>query len=87
MNDAVFTLSAYPNSVKNILNIKILSGANNKMQVIDLSGKLLLNKVINTGNGENLMSLNVSKLTPGTYFLKILSADDKEYAMKKFVKQ
>lgn len=89
INNAAFTLSAYPNPVKNILNIKTSSRGNNKitMQVSDLSGKLLLNKVINTGNGESIIPLNVSKLTPGTYFLKILPADGKENIVKKFVKQ
>lgn len=89
INDAVFTLSAYPNPVKNILNIKTSSTGNNKitMHVTDLTGKLLLNKVINTGNGESIIPLNVSKLTAGTYFLKILSVDGKENIVKKFVKQ
>lgn len=89
INDAVFKLSVYPIPAKNILNVKTSSTGNNKitLQVTDLAGKLLLNKVTDTGNGESIISLNVSQLSTGTYFLKILSADGKENAVKKFVKQ
>ncbi|MEJ7678928.1 MAG: T9SS type A sorting domain-containing protein [Segetibacter sp.] len=56
------------------------------MLITDLSGKLVLKKVTNTGNGESIIPLNVSKLSAGTYFLKMFTADGKENAVKKFVK-
>ncbi len=86
---AGFTLSAYPNPVKNILKVKVSSTGENKITLLvtDLSGKTLLNKVINIINGESDTSLNVSHLTAGTYLLKMLSADGRETVVKKFVKQ
>lgn len=79
--------SIYPNPVKNILKLKTLSTGNNKITlfVTDPAGKLLLKKVTNIGNGESIVPLNVAKLSSGTYFLRMLSADGKENAVKKFV--
>lgn len=54
---------AYPNPAKNILYVN--SSSASIITLIDLQGKLLLSKTIN-GNA----TIDVSKYTPGTYFLK-----------------
>lgn len=54
---------AYPNPAKNILYVNCSSAA--VVTLIDMQGKLLLSKTIN-GNA----TIDVSKYTPGTYFLK-----------------
>jgi hypothetical protein len=55
--------------------------------VTDVSGKLLITKQTNVGNGESIIPLDVSRLSAGTYFLKILSTGAKENVVMKFVKQ
>jgi len=53
-----------------------------------LTGELLkLNKITNVGDGETIVQLNVSNLSAGAYFLKIICADGSESALLKFVKQ
>ena len=79
----------YPNPVKNTLNVKVASLNNEKvtLQLTDLSGRLLQNKVTQVGNGETIVQLDVSHLSAGTYFVKIISGDGKQNTVGKFVKE
>lgn len=79
----------YPNPAKDVLNVKISSGNKGSLNLLvtDVSGKLLINKQLNSATGESLIQLNVSQLPSGTYFLKIISAGGKENGVSKFVKQ
>jgi hypothetical protein len=47
----------------------------------------LLNKITNVSNGETIVQVDASHLSPGAYFLKIISGDGSENVMMKFVKQ
>jgi len=82
-------VAIYPNPVTNILNVKIVSSANNqvKLLVTDVSGKLLQNKTTRVGNAETIVQLDVSNLPSGTYFLKIICDEGCENGVKKFVKE
>lgn len=57
------TFTAYPNPVKNILNIR--TTGNVSVTLVDQNGKILLTMMINT-NG----TMNVSGITPGLYYLR-----------------
>jgi len=83
-----FKAVLYPNPVKNTLNIKIAAGNINNVTLLitDVSGKTMLAKSTFAGNGEIITQLNVSRLSAGTYFLKIINTDGSENAMMKFVK-
>jgi hypothetical protein len=48
------------------------------MVITDLNGKPLLDKTTHVSNGENIVLFNVSRLSGGTYFLKVLSSYGKE---------
>jgi hypothetical protein len=79
----------YPNPAKNILNVKTSSAGNTKITLLvtDVSGKLIITKQTNVGNGESIIPLDVSHLSAGSYFLKMLCNNGCETAVKKFVKQ
>ncbi len=65
-------LSTYPNPVTNTLTISGLKGGE-VLNMYDVSGKLLLTKNIpfNTAT----FSVNVSQLTVGMYYIKVISSD------------
>jgi hypothetical protein len=65
-------LSFYPNPVKTNLNIVLAtSGANNKLQVINVNGVTLIEKNIHLSASNQNITLNVSSLPKGTYFVRI----------------
>ena len=66
----------YPNPAKNILNVKIASPGNSKttLLITDINGKSLIKKVTNVGNGESIVQLDISVLSAGTYYLKLICA-------------
>ncbi len=75
--------------MKNTLNIKIAAGdsKNVTLLITDVSGKTMLAKSTFAGKGEAITQLDVSRLSAGTYFLKIINNNGSENAVMKFVKQ
>ena len=74
-------ITAYPNPVKDLLNIN-MSSAGNNMQLFNSRGTMVLQaKAIGT-NGQ----LDVSRLTPGLYLVKI-SKEGRLISQLKVVKQ
>ena len=59
----------YPNPVKSELNFEFKEGKN-LIQVFDMNGKLLLNKMAN----QTHLNLDVSNLNSGVYFIKVSNA-------------
>ncbi len=80
-------VNVYPNPAKNILNVKTTSSANNKITlfIADLSGRIVMSKVINSGNSEFITQLNITGLAAGTYLLSAID-DGGRKAVKKFEK-
>lgn len=79
-------LIVFPNPAKNILNISGLSlidrGGLIKLEITDLSGKAIFEKIIrNTSNTEYI---DISRFKTGTYFIKLYSL--KEKIVKSFIK-
>ncbi len=68
-------LSAYPNPVHDILNIKFYSEMDETtfIQLLDVAGKVVMTQTINTIAGDNNTFLDVSKLAKGIYLLNIKS--------------
>ena len=89
-NDLVTSglIAVYPNPVKNILNIKIASQGANKTTLIitDITGRSLIKKITNAGNGETIVQLDVSVLPAGIYYLKLIRTNGCENAPIKFEK-
>lgn len=76
---ANFSLSIFPNPVKNTLNIKFENVNISKIEIIDLLGKPVISQQA------NIESIDVNYLKSGIYFLKLYT--DKETITKKFIKQ
>lgn len=81
------TVSISPNPVKNILNIKIASANNNStvLSVLNISGTVMFTRSAVTSNGETTLQLDVSHLSAGNYFLKIISVDGKINEVRKII--
>jgi hypothetical protein len=75
-------LKIYPNPVENILNVqfnKIVETGNIKL--VDMAGKVVMN---NTVDNSNIVTLDVSTLGSGIYFLK--TETNNIVTTKKFIK-
>ncbi|MDQ6813910.1 MAG: M36 family metallopeptidase, partial [Bacteroidota bacterium] len=72
-----FKASVYPNPADNVVNLSIVNPAANKItiNVFDGIGKKLF--TLNGGNSEsNLISIPVTYLKPGTYYIEVNSDDN-----------
>jgi len=74
------TFEIYPNPANNVLTVNLNNYKNAQIQVIDITGKIVL--IINTTQTKN--ALDVSSLTKGVYFIKITS--NSQSTTKQFVK-
>jgi hypothetical protein len=81
--------SIYPNPASNVLNIAIAAPANNKINfvIIDLSGKMVLQQNAELAEGSNIVPINITRLAPGQYMLKVIYENNSETAVRRFVKQ
>lgn len=72
-DDKLSNLTFYPNPVKEQLNIQIKSDIAEvaSAQILDLSGKIILEQKVQLNQGSTSFSLNVSKLITGNYVLSI----------------
>lgn len=63
---------AYPNPVKNMLNIKIatVQNENTRVNILDMSGRILKSIPVKLNSGEQILTIDVSTLNSGTYMLK-----------------
>ncbi len=81
----VMNFSLYPNPANKILNITIGDNQPNgksTVSIINSSGAMV--RAIKVNSRNKIVQLNVSSLTPGTYFIKIISGD--KVRNKRFVK-
>ncbi len=75
-------LLLYPNPTSNMLNLNINSIQDyNTLKVVDISGRVMLVKSLT----KNSISLDVSNLSKGMYFVTVQS-NDKHVLTKKFIK-
>jgi hypothetical protein len=78
----------YPNPVRNALNISISSSITDKVSIIvsNSLGEILVNQLTTIGTQANSKQIDVSNLTPGIYFTKMVSVTTGEIIRFKFVK-
>ena len=76
-NESINDLSLYPNPTDGELNVSFSASKNNDMQfqVLDITGKIIQNNVVNAVQGSNLVLLDTQIFAAGSYFLKIMSDD------------
>lgn len=85
----VEVLSIYPNPAisKVNLNISAPDQQNSKIAIFDASGKNVIMQAITLLKGTNIISLNVLKLSSGTYTIKLICNDNCTTAVGQFIKQ
>lgn len=80
-------INLFPNPVSGILhyeiNIKEIAGC--YMEIADITGKTLLREKAKLSLGNNSLEVNVSDLSPGMYFLKMIN-DNGKCSTAKFIK-
>ena len=76
----------YPSPAKDDVNISFvgMNGNSFKVEVYDISGKLLKTEKISLFNNTRIFAMSINELSAGIYFLKISNAT--EVISKKFVK-
>lgn len=68
------TLKAYPNPATDIVNITFgnaLANAEVKVDVIDVTGRMVSKEQFNLSNAANYVSMNTTNLANGSYFFKV----------------
>jgi len=76
-----YSISVFPNPVVDILNIETIENVEFELNVFDLNGKILFNDKLS-----HKMEINLSGYSKGTYFLRILSPENKEVKLYKIQK-
>jgi hypothetical protein len=76
-NESINDISLYPNPTDGELNVSFSASKNKNMQfqVMDLTGKIIQNNLVNAVQGSNLVLLDTRVFAAGSYFLKIMSDD------------
>tara|TARA_R110002110_G_C13388381_1_gene711749 strand:+ start:103 stop:1533 length:1431 start_codon:yes stop_codon:yes gene_type:complete len=59
----------YPNPTNGILNYKTLNNENFQLTIFDVTGKIMLKKILNSVN--NISQIDISNVKNGMYFVKI----------------
>jgi hypothetical protein len=79
-------LSVYPNPTRGLLNIGSSNNLDNaKVSIFDIAGRALNNSVSAKHNSSNELSINMSQLASGVYFVTIEDKDHK--STKKIIKE
>ncbi|MCF6240247.1 MAG: T9SS type A sorting domain-containing protein [Bacteroidales bacterium] len=68
-------IKVFPNPANNYLSIIIFGGTIKKLNIIDISGNLILSKKY--FNKPRFVKLDLSNLHPAVYFLKVISQENK----------
>ena len=90
--DKPVTLTIYglfPNPASNIVNVIVATPDRSVVTLVvtDISGRTLTQKVANVETGSNTIPLDISRLTNGSYLVKLVCKDNCEAALIKFIKQ
>jgi PKD repeat protein len=67
----------YPNPFSDLLKVELNSKVNSKViiKLLDFSGKIIVQKEVETTTGNNLINLETANISSGMYFLNITSDD------------
>ncbi|MEP6711111.1 MAG: T9SS type A sorting domain-containing protein [Ferruginibacter sp.] len=69
--------NVYPNPAKDVLTYSIFSPENKQLllHLSDISGRILINKMITITKGTNQLQLNISRFESGNYQMSIINMD------------
>jgi hypothetical protein len=84
-------IAVYPNPVREnrfYVNFEVAAKGEHTVQVLDLSGKIIMNRVVNIINESQLVPVNVNPgMVKGLYMVKVISAEKKTVFAGKMVIQ
>jgi len=85
--DKGFSFLVSPNPAKDVLNIMLKSEYNSKglINILDISGKLVVSNEIILEEGNNVLNLNLNSYNSGIYFIQITSGSNNY--IQKFIKE
>lgn len=90
VNDATFDgeVTVYPNPTLNIANLKFKMHERDEFEIklTDITGKEIFSNFTRSVDPEEVLQIDVSKLMPALYLLKIYSFDGKKTSIQKLVK-
>ena len=83
------SLVMYPNPVKDQLNIRFNSNLREKytVQLSDIRGRLIQEQNIVATQGNTAMKIDVDKLNPQLYIIKIINGNNEVICTEKFIKE
>lgn len=81
--------AVFPNPATSSVNVVVAAPARDRIHlaIIDMSGKTVWQQNTAVEAGNNELPVNVSKLTAGTYLIKVISANSAETAVTNLVKK
>jgi carboxypeptidase T len=88
-NPALFFVSAYPNPVKDILNVKINTSVVDRytINLADLAGRSVYNETVTTGYSGAEVNINLKRNAAQVYILTVKNSRNETVASEKIVKQ
>jgi hypothetical protein len=88
VNDIMIT-SLYPNPAERDINLVISSPTSEKVTLVitDMTGKVVGQTQMQVNTGDNLQTVQVGQLAPGTYFIKTICANGCQSQVQRFLKQ
>jgi len=77
---SVTEVKAYPNPVKDLLNVSFISDMQQSyvVKLMDMTGRVMYNEDRTAAEGENTMEINVSGMSSGIYMLNFQMGDSNE---------
>ena len=72
------SVTVFPNPVKDIISIKLISANDNRatVDILDIGGKVVLRMGYPVVSGANLLKMDVGSLKNGIYFIKVTNDDE-----------
>lgn len=79
----------FPNPANSLVNVLIAAPAKNKLTILisDMSGRIVIKQIANVETGNNTIPLDVSKLVPGGYIVRLICSGDFASSVRRFNKQ
>ncbi|MNJ92952.1 hypothetical protein D3C87_106290 [compost metagenome] len=81
VNFEMSTNAVYPNPTRDVVNIRLDGNTYQAAKLFDVSGRLLSNSTID--NNASIVSIDLSKLSSGVYFVKLLGTESKSFRVVK----
>ena len=77
---SVTEVKAYPNPVKDLLNVDFISSVQQSytVKLMDMTGRVVYNESRSASEGENHMEMNVSGFSSGIYMINFEMGDLRE---------